>query len=250
MKKFYYSPREAVMELKKRQTDGIKEVVEDWWRKNGWTMPCIPAGEFGMLVRQVATARYEDLLFMEMAKAVGLNPLWAEYTEDKFFLHSSYKRSLLKMFFCSGKGRSGGWKIRKEKLSCVHHCHRKILNEIQTKKGSLIEYHHALQKKFIPNATRIDISDTFRQSYSAYLSLFIAHGILFEDFHRGESGPALDGFTANVFQPAWEMLVDELGMKPLITPLPWWEGMNFYPADHSWLEHGVFDRQSIKDLIA
>jgi len=245
----YYSPIGAVVELKRRQALGIREEIEEWWRSKSWPIPNIPAGEFGMLGRQIATARYEDLLFSEIVKAVGLNPLWLEYTMDKFFLHSSYKRSLIHMIHCSGKGKNDGWKIRKEKLACVHHSHGKLLTDIQTKHGSLVEYHHAFQKKFIPDAVRIDISDTFRQGYAVYLSLFIAHGILFEDFHGGESGVALDGFTANVFQPAWKILVDELGIKPLITPLPWWDGMQFYPANHNWLEHGVFDRQSIEKLI-
>lgn len=256
MKNFYFSPKDAAGKLEMRQSSGMREKIEKWWKSKGWPVPNIPVGKFGILGRQIATARYEDLLFSEMAKAVGLKPLWIEYTEDKFSLHSSYKRSLVHMSHCSGKGRSGGWQIRKEKLGCVHSCNGLPLTDIQTKHGSLIDYHRSLWKKFIPEASRMDMSDVYKEFggaryyYGAYLSLFIAHGVLFEDYHGGESGKALDSFTGAIFQPAWEMLVNELKMRPLITPLPWWDGMQFYPADHGWLEHGVFDEQSVKRLIA
>lgn len=255
MEKFYYSPKDAVRELRKRRLSGVKEEVEKWRKSKGWPESNIPSGEFGILGRQIASARYEDLVFAEMAKGVGLSPLWVEYAEDKFSLHSSYKRSLVQMIYCSGKGRSGGWRVHKEKLACVHACNGQLLTDIQTKHGLLVDYHHSLWEKFIPGALRMDMSSMYKffggakHYYGAYLSTFVAHGILFEDYHGGESGKALDIFTKDIFQPAWEMIVDELGLKPLITPLPWRDGMQFYPADYNWLDHGVLDRQSIEKLI-
>lgn len=258
--KFYFSARDAVKELQERQNSGVRSRIEKWWADREWPIPNFPNGNFGMLARNIATARYEDLVFAEMAKAVSLQPFWLEYTLDKFVSASNFKRSLVEPFFCSGKGRNGGWRTSKVKLASIPKNDGEKISDVQVdgiSNGiSLVEYHHGLQKKFIPEAMRKDMSEvliafgTAKHYYSAYLSWFIVHGVLFEDYHGGESGDKLTDFTKGVFQPAWEQVRQETGLKPLIVPLPWWDGMQFFPANHDWLNHGIFDKQSIEGLIA
>ncbi len=255
--KYYFSAREAAAELESRRIKGLHKDVEERFKLKGWPFPNLPSGNLGVLVRQVATVRYEDLFFMEMAKAVSLCPIWPEYTSDKFVSSSRFKKSLLHPFFCSGKGRNNGWVVTKKKLSCVVSWDGRKLSDIRIKNNtiSLVDYHHNLRDRFIPGVIRTEMSDFLdcflgaAGYYQAYLSLFVAHGVLFEDYHGGESGCALNSFTENVFQPAWESVTKEFGMRPLITPLPWLDGMQFYPANHNWMNHGVFDKHSIEMAI-
>jgi hypothetical protein len=65
--------------------------------------------------------------------------------------------------------------------------------------------------------------------YEAYLSLFISHAILFEDYHGGESGAELGGFTARVFEPAFAALEERFGYTPIIVRLPWWKELGLFP---------------------
>lgn len=253
--KFYFSAKDAAKELQERQDSGVKEMMEDWWKSKNWPIPNFPNGNFGILARSVATTRYEDLVFAEMARAVSLQPLWLEYIEDKFVSISNFKRSLIEPFFCSGKGRNGGWCVSKVKLASIPENDGRRISDIQTGNTSLVEYHRNLQKKFIPEATRKDMSEVLmafnnaKHYYPAYLSWFVAHGVLFEDYHGGESGDKLSNFTKNIFQPSWEEVHERIGLKPLIVPMPWWDGMQYFPADHNWLEHGVVLEQSIEKLI-
>lgn len=86
----------------------------------------------------------------------------------------------------------------------------KTLDKIKTLQGtSLIDFHHDLCQRFIPNFntyTVIDITKWFNDTrndkayYFNYFSLFIAHGILFENFLVGDKEEK--DFCRQSFSPA------------------------------------------------
>ena len=234
----------------------FKPLVEEWWEENGWGKPPLPnLSNIGLIARPIATFRYEDALFVTLCERHGLTPVWSEYTGDKLSTVSNVKRSLLHVSFCSGRGRNNGLKIgRVQKLADVNRYIGQPLNTINTDAGTLVDFHHQHQDRVFSNenaALRFDWTLWLKQIgsakdyYEAYLSEFIAHAILFEDYHAGESGAILNNFSAVVFEPAWQAVSKRFGVPPLITPLPWHEDYRYYPADEHWREHGVLRQEHL-----
>lgn len=253
-------------EIARRQP--LRNQVETWWQENDWGLPPIIQAMdghlCGVLARHVATFRYEDGLFALMAKEAGLHPCWFEYTADEYADKSSYKRSLLRPTLCFGRGRRGGYKLRKDPLVENEGLWRgKPLQTIVTDHdgGKLVEWHHKLQDQMLEGflaqpPKRMDcsewlakVSPTARGYYEVYVSLFISHAVLFEDFHGGESGQELDSFTRGIFEPAWKRVQERFGVSPLIVRLPWWESLGYYPGGREWRSHGVIPPQ-FPDLLS
>lgn len=241
--RYYFAVSEVRAELEQRQA--LRPVVEAWWLTNGWGLPpyfVTNPSLVGAICRQMATARYEDVVFACLAREAGLTPIWLEYLADNFSDKNSYKRSLLQRHICRGRGRNGGLRLGRERLANTAVCNGQTLGDIKVAEGLyLTEYHHRLQDVIIPGAVRFDISPWLKaigngranDYYAASLSLWVAHGVLFEDYHGGESGQELDGFTTQVFEPAWRKVVETFGVRPLIVPLPWQTEFAYYPADAS-----------------
>ena len=245
----HYADLQTVRErLMRRQS--MRGRVEEWWEKRGWPIPTIFTGAsdpIACLLRHVATARYEDILFSLMAHHADLIPVWGELTRDVFSHASPFKRSLVRREIACGK--IGHPRVRKERLvPDLNALSRRPLREIQTTNGrSLIDVHHELQETLVPGPVqRFDVSSLYEAQrlltpadYYPYLfSWFIAHGVLFEDFHGGESGTQLGGFTTTVVEPAWRMVRQQFDLEPLIIKLPWWRELGYYPADRQWESYG------------
>ena len=251
-----YIKNNLLERLSARET--FKSLVEEWWEENGWGKAPLPnLSNVGLIARPIATFRYEDALFVTLCERHGLTPVWSEYTGDKLSTVSNVKRSLLHVNLCSGRGKKNGLQLnRVERLANVNHWIGKPLNTIRTIHGSsLVDFHHQHQDRvfsFENAALRFDWTLWLKQIgsakdyYEAYLSAFIAHAILFEDYHAGESGAVLDNFSAGVFEPAWQAVSKRFGVPPLITPLPWHEDYRYYPADEHWREHGVLRQEHLQ----
>lgn len=246
---FYVSLAEAHLQLQHRAY--LMPVVAEWWRQQGWDVPPIlHAGYAGIFARQLATYRYEDALFAHMCEQGHLTPLWCPYSGDRFSTHSSLKKSYVQPVYCSGLGRSGGPKTQKQKLvSDFQKINGMPLNQIVTDEGqSLVEFHLELHQRMTGGGSVQDLTTTLQQIggakeyYRFDMSVYLAHGVLFEDFHGGESGNKLDRFTTDVFEPAFHEITKRFGVKPLIVRMPWCPEMGYYPADASWRTHGVMDR--------
>lgn len=262
-----YAPLSPYIREEVARRQPLRYQIEAWWLENGWgNPPIVQAMEgrlCGVLTRHIATFRYEDGLFSLMAKEAGLHPVWLEYVDDKFVDVSPYKRSLLRPTLCFGRGRRGGFKLRKENLVANEGFWRgKPLQNIVTDQGEqLVSWHHVLQDEMLrgfltesPKRTDCSewlakVSPTAYGYYEAYLSCFIAHAVLFEDFHGGESGQELDSFTRGIFEPAWKRVHEQFGVSPLIVRLPWWESLGYYPGDGEWRSHGVIPPQ-FPDLLS
>lgn len=227
-------------------------MVENWWQHEIGIMPPLPSNRnLGIIGRHVATCRYEDIVFMLMAKNVGLTPLWLQYTRDQMVDCSNGKTSLLTPFLCDGLGKGGGPRTRKVTLAKISQWKNRPICDITVNAdgSNLVDWHNKHQDTILgEHACRIDASEWLKAAggnaaryYEFYLSLFIAHGVLFEDYHGGEStgNGQLDGFTERVFEPAWERVCNRFDATPLIVRLPWESWMSLYPANSSWRNHDI-----------
>lgn len=244
----YFSAAQAAKVLVERQN--LWPRVEAWWLENGWGRPPIPeltqTGKMAVLARHAATARYEDVAYYELAKRAGLFPAWLTYTADAFVDKSPFKLGLIAPYLCSGRGRNGGLKLTKMVLTKAIYCFKKPICEIRTTDGRLVvEIHQEMHRALFPDGVIFDLSDWLFQFgcakdyYTAFLSIFLAHGVLFEDFHQGESGDGLGKFTQGVFEPSWREVCEIFGIKPLLVRLPWLPEFAHYPADPAWQDHGI-----------
>lgn len=250
--RFYTKLTEARETLLARRE--LRERVEAWWHSEGWGLPPhyhLTHEPIAAFCRQMATARYEDVVFYQLAREAGLLPLWLEYLGDVASEKNTYKRSLLVRHICSGRGKHGGIKLDRQVLACIRGNHSKRLDTIQVSSietngrrtdaadTDLATYHHTLQDMILPWSKRLDITNWLKSVglgravdyYAASMSLFVAHGVLFEDYHGGESGTVLDNFTAQIFEPAFAKVEKLFGARPIIVPMPWRPAFAYYPAN-------------------
>ncbi|MEN9557910.1 MAG: hypothetical protein RL141_279 [Candidatus Parcubacteria bacterium] len=227
----------------------LRKQVEQWWKKRGWIAPAFLRQydtPIGCLLRQVATARYEDCAFKLLAEYAGLKPVWLELTRDRFITGSDAKRSLVLRRVAHDSDHQIRTK-RERLIGDISSVNGQQIREITLSDGrALTSFHHDVQDTILPGPVeRHDLSALYEQLgllsphayYPFVLSWFIAHAVMFEDFHGGESGAKLDGFTAKVVEPAWEEIVRVFGVPPLIIKLPWWTELGFYPANTNWRTH-------------
>lgn len=236
MNHFYVSASAAHNALEERKE--FRHQVEEWWKKEKYDVPIIMLRHrIGILARQVATCRFEDMIFKDMSQKNGFVPWWFEYTADKFVSNSSFKMSLIKTYSFEGIGKKGGEKTKKRVIADAAQCQGKPINTLTTFAGQkLVDFHHHWRqnvwpdvgKNFLDMSARLKKIGGARQYYKFFLSLFIAHAALFEDYHGGESGDNLNVFTANIFEPAYYELERIFGVKPIIVKMPWEEYYKYF----------------------
>jgi hypothetical protein len=246
----YWDIHEAAAELERRKA--LKPLVDAWWRD---TVGCgnpplsINGTPAAMMARHVATFRYEDGAFVTLAEAAKLLPFWIQYTGDKLVSKSNVKRSLLNPVIIDGKGRSGGPKNPKSiKLAPVDRYDGHPICAIDTSTGkSLVRWHNEHQDHIYPGALRTELSPWLKHIgnggaadyYESYIAMTVAHVILMEDYHGGESGALLDSFTRDIFEPAYHKVRERFGVDPLIVRLPWFDMAGYYPSGPNWRDHGI-----------
>lgn len=227
----------------------LREQVEAWWKRQN--LPPHPLSfepPKALLARQIASARYEDLLFNHMAKSAGFDPCWLELLNDIFVSTSSYKRAMIKRRVIFGRGRKGGLQDRnislKVDMNKLQGTRLKDILDPKTGK-SLPDIHHELQDRILPNVYRVDGSewvahagDSIHARYRAKLSVYVAHGVLFEDYH-GITNKTHLRFTQRVFEPAREFIIHTFGVAPMMVQLPHSPILEAYPADENWRSHGI-----------
>lgn len=235
----YYASLEDARELLLSRK-AYRTTVEAWWGESGVPFPQSLSGEpAGVLARHLASFRYEDAVFVLLAERAGLKPVWLTYKEDILATSSPYKVSLLRPRMVLRLGRTGTPVVEVAKLACPHKNDGKRLSGVICNHGSnqpLPEHHESLLRAHYPRASAEDLSSANAlwggkadAYYTAYLSLFVAHGVLFEDYHGGESGAELGGFTERVFEPSFSAVEEKFGVRPVIVKLPWWRELSLYP---------------------
>lgn len=248
---FYVSLEDAKNVLDSRQE--LRSEVESWWRSVGAEFPVQFSG-CGILGREPAM-RLEFFKFYEMCVGAKLQPACIAANEE-LFVTSKPKMSLVHPMMLKGFSKKGSPITQKERLAEVNiHSGKSTLGET----GAL-SFHYSRMNRICPNLSIWDMSDamskwkTRRLYYEGYLSLCVAHGVLFEDYHGpGESGKALSDFTKRVFEPAFEWLKQKFGVGPIIVALPWKDFYHLHPDDDI-LEQmegsdGVIDFSPIESLL-
>lgn len=190
--------------------DGVPEILSN--------------GPRAVLARYVATPNLETVRFLELASGNGLNPVVFEFQSDILHFKNPAKRHLVDMVFNHGTGRNGGPKEKKIRVVNFGRYEGKPFGNIKTCNGeTLVDFHHRLISKVFPEVELWDLSDWLGRNggraykyYEKFLSLFIAHSILFENFLKTSYEAA---FTEKVVQPAIRRLQEIFGYEPLIIPL-------------------------------
>ncbi len=179
-----------------------------------------------ILHRPLLTDNYEVLHFMQAVDSLKLEPVFLEYSSDKFVTRNEWKYYLGRMGFYFGRGRNGGEKI--QYLNCINfpESDGRRLSDVKTLWGqSLIEFHHEIFLNRFPNLKEnifnglewyIHKGGNPKDYYEPFFRLFISHGVLFENF-------LLEGeeliFTKDIILPSLIKIREETGIKPLIVAL-------------------------------
>jgi len=198
------------------------------------------AGPRAVLARQLATPNFEFHIFAARVRSVGLKIVCPDYAEDKFCSGNPDKLALARQTFYLGEGRNGGYRTRSHWLIDVERYDGKPLRMIQTRWGEgLVPFHHRLLQQHFPGVEVLDNSRWLARMggqparfWPKLLSLFLCHGILFENFHtQGHESE----FTRRIIRPAFQEVTARYGLQPLIVPLlpiarerdPYW---SWYPS--------------------
>lgn len=219
----YTSPEEAREEIWKRRNDqALKRRVEEVLK--GDIPHIFDESPRIVLARQVVSPNYELLHFLDLAKHIRLEPAFFEYPADKFITKNDDKYYLAKLYFDGGVGKKGGRIITSKKITDIDKYDGKLFSEMLTLWGSkFIDFHHMLAAPIIQQADIYDISENYRRNgetaekyYFYYLSLFLCHGVLAENYLLND---AYDALTEEVFYPNFIKVRDLFGIKPLIVQM-------------------------------
>lgn len=239
---FYVSLNDAKNTLGSRQE--LRDEVEDWWKSVGAEFP-VQFSDCGILGREPAM-RLEFFKFYQMCSSAQIHPACIA-AKDELFVTSKPKMSLVYPMMLKGISKKGSPIMQKERLVEVNtHSGRSTLGET----GAL-NFHYSRMNKICPELSLWDMSESMKKwkeqglYYEGYLSLCVAHGVLFEDYHGpGESGKALSDFTERVFEPAFQWLERKFGVGPIIVALPWKNSYHLHP-DESILEQMTGNKGTI-----
>ncbi len=232
----------------------LKKQVEHAWVQRCGMFPAeiVLTSHCGVFARQLASFRFEDALFILMCEEAGLAPSWLPYSSDVFVSISPLKRSYIAPLCAHGYSKNGVLITKRNRIVVYPDaCERKKLSDIKTcDEQSLSQWHRKRLMQAYPDAVILDEA-CYQEAlkglcvtdrYDLFLSLFVAHMVLFEDYHGGESGAELDGFTSRVFEPAFERVYKAFGVKPLVVPIAWRPEFACYPDGellNSW-RHAPF----------
>lgn len=239
---YYVAADEAAALLRERQY--LRGEVESYWAEQGvlfpqWLRELKPSA---LWARQLVSWRFEDAVFADTARAAKLPTVWMRLTSDRFTEVSSLKRSYLHPQMATGLDRNGGIITRRQRLGDMRRWNGLALSDITLKDGQILPaWHQARWERGYGQGTIVECDDIklawgsqVNRYYLALMSMLIAHGVLFEDYHGGESGDNLDSFTADVFEPAFALVKERFGVQPLIVKMPWWPELSLYPSDE-WI---------------
>jgi len=180
-----------------------------------------------VLARPIASPNFEFFHFTKLSKGAELKPLYIECTNEKFVAGNLVKYHLCRPFFYDGKGKNGGNRVSAVSLVDFNKNGGRELSKIKTLEGkSLVKYHHNNLYLSFPRLRKevFNISDWFKKLrfnsrkdyYFYYLSLFICHGVLFENYMIND--PEERKFTENIVIPSFNKILNKYKIKPLIVP--------------------------------
>jgi len=246
-----YSPNEAAIELRRRRDDAaLMRRVEEFI---GIMPEGLPKEPFAALCRQVATGRGEDIAFARLSQEMGLAPFWPTYTADIFTTRNPDKVKLCKLAVVDPK-QPEGYSNRRVVKRMDQFDGQATLSEVMTDcrvggdQLSLPALHQHL-RHYALNGTADNTADfsgwlgtivgergrqgenAAKVYYPYYMALFVAHGVLIEDFAGGpNAGAGLANFVYEVVRPAVGQVKMATGYEPIYVRLPWQDDFGYYPS--------------------
>ncbi len=231
---------DAIIEIQKRRANTkLMEAVSDYLNRD-FPSHFLQETPILYLARHVATPNYETLDFIKQCQKFDFPIVIGEDVQDKFVSHNSLKRALGKMSILKGHTKTEEEVIECFTIINFDEAQGKSFAEIQTKFGKkLVDFHHDLFNEVYPSTVHIiDESDwisrhkrgNILEHYQQYLSLFIAHGVMFERYE-----PEDIGFVETILIPAFNHVTEKFGCKPLICnietgPNDLMKNWNSYPS--------------------
>ena len=185
-----YTPVEHALELlrERRKDRALMARIEA--ELGGDIPPYLHEHECFVLPRHIATPNNEALYVLKQAERYGVMAIFSQDLNDKFTSVNNLKRRLARPEVCIQQ--NGGLAYRKINLVDVPKAEGLPLREVRTLHGALLaDVHNRLFDAVESGAFRV-VNDSgwidrngrgdLARHYTRYLLLFIAHGILFEDF--------------------------------------------------------------------
>ena len=203
------------------------------------------------LWRYIMTPNAEYNHFVETASQVNLKPLGWEYLEDKFVTINKDKLGLGKISISRGKNKNGDKMFIQRKIIDIKKHDGKKFSEIKALWGeSFVDFHHRILKSVFSEIELFDSSSWLmskgqnsKDYYNCFLSLFVCHGILFENYLK-------DGyekeFTDEIIYPAIEKIKKIFGIKPLIVQLLPQDGEGSKDWYRYWTSYPEFVEKEIE----
>lgn len=218
-------PRAHEELLRRRQDKQLEKAVAE--SLGGKILEPLIDGPKAVIARSVISPNYETRRFADIVYGhKKLEPLFLEYRSDKFATNNEAKRMIGRLYFYNGKDRSG--EIRTDSLNVVDfsESNGEHISAVRTLWGQkLVDFHHEyfdvqyqrLSHTFFDATQWLRTHGTNAEGYyRAFLTLFMRHGILFENVMLNDQERS---FTAQVFLPAFISVYRQFGFKPLIVPL-------------------------------
>lgn len=179
------------------------------------------------LSRSIITPNLELFYFLDLVENIGLNPIGLEGVEDKFCTKNYDKVSLGKLAFFKSKNSEHIAKGRtKVGIIDMMDSDGKRFCDIDTFWGeNLVEFHHRMLKSYNVDIETFDDFKWFKkrgkknnsyQYYENFLTLFLCHGILFENFHANGKEKS---FTTEIIINNYKKIKKRFGYSPLIVPI-------------------------------
>lgn len=219
-----YTPLEtAVAELQdRRRRFAGRTPGRDWLPAD---LPGHPCG-CAFLSRFFATPNYETRRFLDLARECGLPPVIEEYHGDKFVAHNPIKRALARLGFHTGHDRHGRPLVEFANILDWGQQGRPMREVVTRWDQPLLDFHRELLATALDGEPRPFLYECAPQYartggtpeayYRAFLRVCVADGILFEDFLLDKRERP---FTRDVVLPAFDAVLAETRLKPLIVRL-------------------------------
>lgn len=182
------------------------------------------------LARHVATPNFETLRFLHLLEPLELPIVISQDTKDTFTSSNTLKRFLGKMPVCTRITQKGGVAHELYQYKTIvdfAKAQGKPFSDIETLWGEpLTEFHARLFKEVttVPPLITDDAEWIDRNGrgdllahYKRFLALFIAHGVLFEDYLVEDKEE--EYFVREILEPAFTFVEETFGVRPLITQL-------------------------------
>ncbi len=220
-----FDSQAAVVELRRRRQDAqLMSKVENYL---GFLPPGLEKRPMAVMARPVATPNFEQMCLPDLALELGLDPAVWEYTGDRFTSLSSEKMHLVRPVFLQGFGRNKGPKTKRHILVDINQAEKVALNQVMTIDGrNLVKLHQELFEQVLPGVSHYDDTEWLKEHggqaklyYPYFLSLFICHGVLLEDFTDQTDNSKLQFFVQKIVDPALASIKAQFGLNPLIVPI-------------------------------